>query len=448
MSVRSGAASSGGRPASPSGRLAVFRNRNFTLLWVGSVISNSGSWMQMVAQGYLVYQLSGSPFLLGAIGVSRAIPFIILAPFGGVVADRVDRLKLLKVTQSIQCGLALLQAMLVATGLIEIWQIASISFVHALVNSFDQPTRSAVLPDLVRREDLAKAIALNSSAWQGSALFGPTIAGVVIASISLKAAFFGNVLGYLVVIAALYMMRGVPERSGEPSRKSLTGDFVAGLRYARSTPFVLQLLLISCVVSLSGRSYQQLLPAFSSDVLAVGPRELGLMMTAPGAGTVIGTAVIATMSDVRYKGRAFFAGMLMLSIVLAFFALNRSFPAALVLLFFTGVASLVFSTMMTTMLQLDVPPEMRGRIMALVSVSFQGMQPVGSLFTGAAASVIGIPEATFISAVVVGVIGIAGYLLLPSIRNYVASQGARNAGAWPAAQPATVAGERVALDHG
>src|SRR6185503_13752966 len=137
-------------------RLAVFRNRNFTLLWVGSVISNSGSWMQMVAQGILVYELSHSPFILGAIGMARAIPFITLAPFGGVVADRVDRVKLLKVTQIVQLALALLQAVLVAIGIVEIWQIALIGFFGALVNSFDQPTRSAILPDMVRREDLAK----------------------------------------------------------------------------------------------------------------------------------------------------------------------------------------------------------------------------------------------------------------------------------------------------
>src|SRR5688572_9639605 len=203
--------SASGEAPHDGGRLAVFSNRNFSLLWVGSIISNSGGWMQMVAQGYLVYQLSGSPFLLGAIGVSRAIPFIVLAPFGGVVADRVDRLNLLKLTNVIQLSLALLQAMLVATGVIEIWQIAVLSFFGALVNSFDQPTRSAILPDLVRREDLAKAIALNSSVWHGSALFGPTLAGVIIAGLSLEAAFFGNVVGFAVVGVALHLMRGVPE---------------------------------------------------------------------------------------------------------------------------------------------------------------------------------------------------------------------------------------------
>lgn len=416
-------------------RLAVFRNRNFSLLWFGSIISNSGGWMQMVAQGYLVYSLSGSPFLLGAIGVARAIPFIVLAPFGGVVADRVQRLKLLKVTNAMQFSLALLQAMLVTTGVIEIWHIAVISFSSALVNSFDQPTRSAILPDLVRRDDLAKAIALNSSVWHGSALFGPTIAGVIIAGLSLEAAFFGNVVGFAVVGAALHMMRGVPERSGKPSGASFAGDFFAGLRYVLSSQFVMTLLLISCVVSLSGRSYQQLLPAFAHDVLYVGPDGLGLMMSAPGAGTVFATATLASINDVRHKGRALFVGMILLSLALVAFSFNRSFPVALGILFVTGVASLLFSTMMTTMLQLDVEPAMRGRIMALVSVSFQGVQPIGAMLTGGLADLIGIPEATFFAALSVGMVAVIAYSLLPSLRDYAREPAAKESPAWVPKDP-------------
>jgi MFS family permease len=416
------------------GRFAVFRNRNFSLLWFGSIISNSGGWMQMVAQGYLVYQLSGSPFLLGAIGVARAIPFIVLAPFGGVVADRVERMKLLKLTNAMQFSLALLQALLVTAGVIEIWQIALISFISALVNSFDQPTRSAILPDLVRREDLAKAIALNSSVWHGSALFGPTLAGVIIAGLSLEAAFFGNVVGFAVVGGALHLMRGVPERSGKPSTASFTSDFFAGLRYVRATQFVLSLLLISTIVSLSGRSYQQLLPAFADDVLMVGPDGLGFMMSAPGLGTVVGTAALASMADIRHKGLAFFAGMVLLSVSIMAFTLTRSFPVALFFLFVTGIAQLLFSTMMTTMLQLDVAPEMRGRIMALVSVSFQGVQPIGAMFMGALAGLIGIPQATFVSALAVGIVGVLAYSFLPAIREYVREPAPKDATAWGAQQ--------------
>jgi len=236
------------------------------------------------------------------------------------------------------------------------------------------------------------------------------------------------------------MLRGVPERSGKPSSASFKGDFVAGLRYVRSTPFVLSLLLISCIVSLSGRSYQQLLPAFSTDVLKVGPEGLGLMMAAPGAGTVVGTAALATMRDVRYKGRAFIGGMLLLSLALVAFSFNRSFPLALGFLFITGVASLVFSTMMSTMLQLDVAPAMRGRVMALVAVSFQGVQPIGSMVTGALASLIGIPEATLVSALVVGVVAIFVYSFLPSVRDYAREPAAREAPVW-VPPPAPVARE-------
>jgi predicted MFS family arabinose efflux permease len=195
------------------------------------------------------------------------------------------------------------------------------------------------------------------------------------------------------------------------------------------------LLLISCVVSLSGRSYQQLLPAFSHDVLQVGPDGLGLLMSAPGAGTVVATATLASMVDVRYKGRAMFAGMVLLSVALVAFSINRSFPVALGILFFTGVASLMFSTMMTTMLQLDVAPEMRGRIMALVSVSFQGVQPIGAMLTGGLADLIGIPEATFVSALSVGIVAVLAFSLLPSLRDYAREPAPKEAPAWGPKDP-------------
>ena len=176
-------------------------------------------------------------------------------------------------------------------------------------------------------------------------------------------------------------------------------------------------------------------------------------MAAPGAGTVIGTATLASMRDVRYKGRAMFAGMLLLSLALVAFSLNRSFPVAMGILFFTGVAALMFSTMMTTMLQLDVAPEMRGRIMALVSVSFQGVQPIGSMLTGGLASLIGIPEATFVSALMVGVVGVIAYSLLPSLRDYArepaaqrsAGVGTRRLPRSPASLPSSAQASRGAL---
>ncbi|MGH6915680.1 MAG: MFS transporter, partial [Geminicoccales bacterium] len=314
-------------PAAPQreGRLSVLRNRNFTLLWIGQVTSNSGSWMQIVAQGWLVFQLTGSPFYLGLVGMARAIPMIVFPPMGGVIADRFPRLKLLKVTQSISFGLALLLAVLVHTDVIEIWQIVVIGFCSGLVNSFDQPCRQALLPDLVRREDLAKAVALNSSAWQGAALFGPTLAGVTIAAVGVSGAFYANAISFLAVVAALFLMKDVPERSATSSGKGLTDDLFAGLRYVRATRLILALLVLSAVTNIFGRSYQQLLPVFAVDVFGEGELGLGFMMSAPGAGTLIGAAAITMLADARRKGVVFLLSMAAFSATLVLFSLNRTF---------------------------------------------------------------------------------------------------------------------------
>src|SRR4051794_11173796 len=204
---------SGAMNRAPDGKLSVLRNRNFTLLWVGSIISNSGSWMTLVGNGWLVYNLTHSSFDLGLVGMARAIPMVIFPPMGGVIADRFPRLKLLKVTQTISCLLSLVLALLVVFNVIAVWHVVAFAFIGGFVNAFDQPTRQAMLPDLVRREDLTKAIALNSSVWQGSALFGPALAGVTIAAIGLSGAFFIDALSYLAVVFALFAMRGVAEYS-------------------------------------------------------------------------------------------------------------------------------------------------------------------------------------------------------------------------------------------
>src|SRR5579884_515508 len=193
--------------ASPpaSRRFSALRSRNFTLLWTGLIISNSGSWMQIVAVGWLVYELTNSPFYLGLVGFARAIPMMVLPPMGGVVADRVPRLKLLKVTQTLSFCLSLTLGLLVSFDVIRIWHILLLTFFAGTVNAFDQPTRQALLPDLVPREDLTNAIALNSSAWQGSALFGPTLAGAMVAWVGIAGAFYADAISFLAVVLALFM---------------------------------------------------------------------------------------------------------------------------------------------------------------------------------------------------------------------------------------------------
>ncbi len=385
-------------------RFSALRNRNFALLWFGLLISNSGSWMQLVAQGILVYDLTHSAFALGLVSFARAVPMMVVTPMGGVVADRVPRLRLLKVTQVTALCLALVLAVLTSAGVVTVWQIALLSLLAGAVNAFDQPTRQALLPDLVRREDLTNAIALNSAAWQGAAMFGPALAGLTAGWIGIAGAFYANAASFLAVVIALFLMRGVPERSADArERRGLFDDLAQGLRYVRATRLVWTLLVLSAMASVFGRSYVQLLPAFAGAVLHVGPRELGLMMSAPGAGTLAGATALGALGDVRRKGATLIGGMALFSVTLFLFSLSRSLSLVLVLLFLTGVTSIVFSTMLSSMLQLTVPGHMRGRVMSLLTVTFQGFGPVGALLIGSLADVIGTPRAIALAAALMAV---------------------------------------------
>ncbi|MBI2759883.1 MAG: MFS transporter [Chloroflexi bacterium] len=410
-------------------RFSALRNRNFALLWAGLLISNSGSWMQIVAQGWLVYTLTDSPFYLGLVGFSRAIPMIALPPMGGVIADRVPRLKLLKVTQSLSLLVACVLATLIALDVVQVWQVILCSFLSGAVNAFDQPTRQALLPDLVQREDMTNAIALNSAAWQGSALFGPSLAGATVAVIGVAGAFYANAASFLAVVVALFLMRNVPERSTGRPERGLFDDLKAGLGYVRATRLVWTLLLLSALTSIFGRSYVQLLPVFARDVLHEGTGGLGLMMSAPGAGTLVGATLLGALGDVERKGVVLFAGMLTFSATLVLFTLSRSFALTFGLLFLAGLTSIIFSTMMTTMLQLTAPAHMRGRVMSLVTVTMQGFAPLGALLTGSVATAIGTPPAVALSSLCVTAAALVAAAGAEGVRAYVAPEDG------PAAEP-------------
>jgi predicted MFS family arabinose efflux permease len=332
----------------------------------------------------------------------------------------VSRLRFLKVTQVISLCLALLLAVLVATDLIQVWQILLLGFLSGSVHAFDQPTRQALLPDLVRPADMTNAVALNSASWQGAALIGPTIAGLAVAAFGLSFAFFANAASFLAVVVALFLMRDVPERSlarrGPP--RGLFSDLAEGLRYAGRTRLILTLLLLSAVTNIFGRSFQQLLPVFAEDVLAVGSSGLGLLMAAPGAGTLIGAVVIGALGDVRRKGVVLFVNMLAFSGLLVLFTLSRSFVLSLGLLVLVGMTTLTFGSMLQTMLQLRAPGAMRGRVMSLVTVTMQGFAPLGALLTGALATAVGTPSAVALSAGVVAVAAVIAALAAPDVRDY------------------------------
>jgi MFS family permease len=409
-------------PSRRPGRLDVLRHRNFALFWLASITSNSGTWMQLVAQGWLVYNLTNSTIYLGLVGFAKAVPVLLLPPFGGVVADRVPRLKLLKVTQTISLVLAAILGLLVSTHLVQVWQIILLSFLGGTVNAFDQPTQQALVPDLLSRDDLPSGIALNSVTWQGAALFGPSLAGVTVAMIGLAGAFYANAASYLAVVIALFLMRGVPERAANSRPRSVFGDLSDGLRYAGATRIVSAMLLLAVIANLFGRSYQQLLPVFARDILHVGAGGLGLLTAAPGLGALIGATFIAgTARNLERKGRVLLSGLIAFSVAVILLALSRNFALSLLALAFGGLAFILFSTMMTTIMQLTVPGQMRGRVMSLQMVAMQGPGQIGALLIGLAATFVGTPRAVGIGAALVAVAALAATAFVPEIRRYPGS---------------------------
>src|ERR1700690_363117 len=345
-----------------STRFAALGYRNFKLIWSGLIVSNVGTWMQNVANGWLVLQLTNSPLWLGLLGLSFALPMIILPPLAGAVVDRVNRIKLLYFTQSMQMLGAFVLAALTWLGMIQVWHILAVSFVSAAMLAFDNPARQALVPDLVAPPDLLNALSLNAATYNGAALVGPALAGVMLAPFGAGTLFFINGVSFLAVIFALTAMRDVRTHSGG-FQHSLHHSFWNGLTYAWNNRLIMALLVLSAIGSLFGRSYQTLLPAFS-DVWNAGPQGYGLLLASAGGGALVGAFGLASIRRVWRHGVIMLVNGLLFSFALIGFALSPSFWLGLILLFIVGVTSTVFATIIATFIQVMIPNEMRGRVMS------------------------------------------------------------------------------------
>jgi MFS family permease len=393
-----------------SQRFAALGYKNFRLLWSGLIVSNMGTWMQNVASGWLVLQLTNSPLWLGLLGFSFAVPMVILPPFAGAVVDRVNRIRLLFFTQSMQMLNVLVLALLTWFGRVEVWHILVNAFVGAMLLAFDNPARQALFPDLVAPRDLLNALSLNSATYTGAALVGPAIAGILLEPLGAGTLFFLNGVSYLAVIVALAMMRDVRTHSGgKPG--SLGSLFQSGLSYVRSHRLILALLILSSVAAIFGRSYQSLLPAFSRDIWHAGAEGYGLLLAAAGGGALVGAFGLAYLKQVPRQGALMLVNGLLFSIILIAFSLSPSFLLGLLLLFFAGITSTVFLTMIATFIQLSVPNEMRGRVMSLYTVTLIGLPSLGAMGSGAVAEwlggVEGAPHAVLIGAIILALILLA-----------------------------------------
>ncbi len=398
-----------------SSRWRALQHRNFQLFFAGQLVSLIGTWMQSTAQLWLVYKLTGSAALLGVFGFASQIPILLLASLGGYVADHYDRHRGVVWTQAASMVLAFLLSVLTLTGRIRVWQIIVIAFLVGVVNAFDVPIRQAFLVQMVGREDLPNAIALNSAIFNGARVVGPAVAGFAIVWMGEGRCFFLNGISFLAVIAALLAMR-MARKAIAPAEGSAFRNFVEGFRFAMSDLPIRSALLLLALLSLLGLQYSVFLPIFATDILHKGARGMGLLMSFAGVGALLGALHFAARTS--YKGLArWIAGTSAAAATgLILFSQSRVFWLSAAVLFLVGFAATVQMAATNTVTQSRVPDALRGRVMAVYATMFMGIQPVGALLAGGVAKHIGAPMTLAIFGVVLllGAIVFTLRVLLPA----------------------------------
>ena len=386
----------------------------------GQAVSLIGTWMQSVAQAWLVYRLTGSAVLLGVVGFASQIPVFLLAPVGGVIADRYDRRRVLIATQSTMMFLAFALAALTLSGRIEVWQIAAIAALLGMANGFDIPARQAFVVELVGRQDLINAIALNSSMFNGARIIGPAIAGVLVAAVGEGWAFLVNAVSYVAVIASLVSLR-VTARVQEPRRGTAFADVTEGFRFVAGTSPVRALLLLLGLVSLTGMPYAVLMPVVADDVLGAGASGLGVLMGASGVGALTGALVLARRRTLQGLGTWVARAATAFGVGLIVFSLSRTFWLSVLLLVPVGFAMMLQMSSSNTLIQSMVPDRLRGRVMAMYSMMFMGMAPIGALAAGTLAELIGAPGTIAAG----GAVSIAGAIVFWRSLPHITAEGRR-----------------------
>jgi MFS family permease len=377
--------------------LRALKHRNFQLFFGGQLISLIGTWMQSVAQSWLVYRLTGSSLLLGAVGFASQIPVFLTAPVGGIVADRHNRHRVVIGTQIASMVLAFILAGLTLAHRITIPEIFVLAALLGIVNAFDIPGRQSFLVEMVGREDLMNAIALNSSMFNGARVVGPAVAGILVARIGEGWCFFANAVSYIAVIVGLLMMQ-VPPRPHPPMGPPLA-RIIEGFQFVRNAAPIRAILLLLGLVSLVAMPYTVLMPIFADRILHGGARGLGILMGATGVGALLGALTLATRTGVHGLGRwvTFACGGFALTLIA--FGLSRNFWLSAMLLVPVGFCMMLQMSSSNTLIQAMVPDHLRGRVMAVYSMMFMGMAPFGALLGGAIASRLGAPIAVIMGAV-------------------------------------------------
>lgn len=378
------------------GMFRALSHRNYRLFWTGAFLSNVGTWMQAVAQGWLVLNLTNSPFWLGLDAFMATAPAFVFTLLGGVFADRIDRRRLLLYTQVVAGLAALALAALVATSVVNRWMVLGFSFVTGSCMSLASPSYLALTYDLVGREDLANAIAMNSTQFQLSRVVGPALAGVAFHVFGLAGCFFANGLSFIAVVAALWMVRmdRRPDAAAHSEkRRPILRDLVEGLHYVRNRPRVSSLLLLSAINSLFGAPYFSMVPIYARDIFHLGETGLALLMGTAGGGAFFGALLVAYLGDFRRKGWVVLGGGILFGICITGFAVSSRLTLSLIFLFGLGFAIVCSVAVTNTLLQTLCTDQMRGRVMSMFLLSFLGTMPIGNILAGTASNHFG-PQST------------------------------------------------------
>lgn len=375
------------RPSRFSGTFAALRHRNYRLLWSGTLVSSSGDWMDQIAFNWLVYALTGSPVYLGLVNLCRMAPILVFTLVGGVVADRVERRKLLMTTQAAAMVMAFLLAVLVATNLIQIWMVMLIAAGRGTMMSFNQPARQSLVSELVPAEDLQNAIALSSATQNLTRIIGPTIGGLLIASIGVAGAFFVNAASFVAVLYGLSQMEFGEGKAKRRNKGGMWAELKDGLRYSAGHPSLRVLLPLALLPLVFGMPYMSMLTVFAKDVLQIGGQGLGIMTACAGAGAVIGALRVASDRGGNPTRRMMVA-LACFGACLIVFAWSPWLPLSLAALIGVGISQQSYMATNNTLIQTIVDPQYRGRVLSTMFLN-RAMVPLGTLVAGIVTSVAG-----------------------------------------------------------
>jgi MFS family permease len=394
---------------------AAMKHYNYRLWFSGQVVSLVGTWMQSTAQGYLIYQLTGSPAYLGLVGFMGGLPAWLFTLFGGVIADRISRRNLMVTTQSVMLVLAFILAALTFTKAVQPWHIIVLAFLLGVANAFDAPARIAFVTELVSREDMTNAIALNSTMFNIATVVGPSVAGLTYAAFGPAWCFTLNGISFIAVIVALLFMRIKPIIQ-PPQRATVMADLREGLRYVFSHSLILSLIGSIGLVSIFGIGMLTLLPAWATDILHGDVTTNGWLVSARGFGSLVSALMLAYLGSRKNRGKLWTLGAFIMPVMLFIFAWIRWLPLALVALLGVGWSFMMIMNNSNAMMQSHVPDHLRGRVMSVYTLVFFGAMPLGSLFAGTFAQKFNEPLTVMVGAVVLMILAISAWIFLPEIR--------------------------------